>query len=84
MGMYEFVLGIGTIIFLGIVWAILNHTFATITDIYTNMTNSSEVIAQYTLASNVFYFSYFFLVIVIIAWIIKTSMKQSENVYEYE
>ena len=84
MGMYEFVLGIGTIIFLGILWSMLNHTFGIVTGIYTNMTNSTEVINQYTLANNLFYFSYFFLVIVIIAWIIKTSMKQSENVYEYE
>lgn len=83
MGMYEVILGIGTIIFLGLVWIILMHPFSLIVDSFSNMTNSTEVKTQYDIAENVFYFAYFFIGILVFVWIIKESVKHQEREYVY-
>mgnify|MGYP000710487563 CR=1 FL=1 len=83
MGMYEVVLGIGTIIFLSLVWIVLMHPFSLFVDSLSNMTNSTEVKTQYDIAENIFYFSYFFIAILVFVWIIKESVKHQEREYVY-
>jgi len=88
---YEFVIAIGTIILLALIWTILTHAiydirtnFISMTPNITNPTNQTQnMINTYNLYFNVIYFSLFFLTIIILIWVIKKSTKQSYRGEEY-
>ena len=88
MGMYQIVIGVGTIVFVSLIWIMLMSATNTLHDIFVNITPSevhgvkvlSDVFKQYDLASNIMYVSLFFIGVVVIAWMVKESVREQENV----
>lgn len=85
---YETIVGIGTILFLIVVWVLLMKPVTDVIVTFNNITHSSrfnvsvnqtEISEDYSLGEDVAYFSLFFIVIVIIAWIIKVSVYQQRR-----
>jgi len=87
MGFYEFAIGIGTILIIGMMWTVLAHTFDNVKDSFetalpekiNNYTvNQTVVTEQYAYASTAMYVFLFFLTIIIFFWIIKKTAKEQE------
>lgn len=77
MGVYHLIIGTGTILVLSFLWV----AFAYETDMMATVLSDmySTLTPDYELGNNYMYFSYFFMVIVIFAWIIKESAREQEK-----
>lgn len=89
---YEFIIGVGTIFFLILLWSLLMKPIEMMFDIAENQTrevffnettNRTVLISYYTLGFDVFYFCLFFIVFFIFVWIVKVSVKQSRDMEYY-
>lgn len=85
---YEFVIGVGTVFFLVLLWSLLMKPLDMLIDVASNQTktaffnetvNKTAITSNYTLAFDVGYFSLFFIVFFIFIWIVKVSVKQSKE-----
>lgn len=82
MGVYEFLVGIGTIIFISLVWTLFAHQTDMLEDIFTGMTSILDVQAEYAKASDIMYISLLVISIIVFAWILKRgAMEQEKNPY---
>ena len=82
MGVYEFLVGIGTIIFISLVWTLFAHQTDMLEDIFTGMTTILDVQAEYAKASDIMYVSLLVISIIVFAWILKRgAMEQEKNPY---
>jgi len=81
---YNTFLGVGTILFLMIIFTITGYIIFTTSDIFTSLTpstfmsesvNTTSINEKYQLGGNVFYYSFFFLTIVILIWIYKKAVE---------
>jgi hypothetical protein len=81
---YELTIAIGTILFLSIIWAIFTHTVDVARTTFKNMTPSSFNISgtnttvdktalnkEFDLGFNVIYFSFFFIALILLVWVVK-------------
>lgn len=77
MGVFHLIIGVGSIMVLSFLWV----AFAYETDMLTTVLSDmySTLTPDYELGNNYMYFSYFFMVIVIFAWIIKESGREQEK-----
>lgn len=77
MGVFHIIVGVGTILVLSFLWVAFAYEtdlLATIlSDMYTALSS------DYQLGSNYMYFSFFFMTLVIFAWIIKESAREQER-----
>lgn len=85
---YETVIGIGTVLFLIIVWVLLMKPVTTLVTVFKNVTpnsrwnesvNQTELGEDYDLGEDVLYFSLFFIIIIIFVWIVKISVYQQKQ-----
>jgi hypothetical protein len=85
MGFYHFIVGIGTLIVLAMVWALLLHAVDVAQDTFVSTTpatfgnhsvDTADVVQQYSFAHDAFYYSYFFFTIIIIMWIVKSVINE--------
>jgi len=88
MGFYEFVLGLGVILTLAIVWIMLAYPHEVIGNIFKDMTETpmygqevdvDDVNEEYDLNISIFYYSFAFIVILILVWVVKASVREQEN-----
>jgi len=88
MGFYEFALGIGVILTLAIVWIMLAYPHEVIGNIFKNMTQTpmygqevdvDDVNEEHDLNIKIFYYSFAFIVVLILVWIVKTSVENQRN-----
>ena len=83
MGMYEFIIGIGTLFFLGLLFGLLLGPFNQISETFSDLSTDVDNKELYSNNAKLFYFSFFFITICVLGWILKSSMKQ-ENGLDYE
>ena len=85
---YELVLGMGTVFFLAIFFFLLAWPISDTQEIFSNMTtnesfgetlNETAIEEKYETGFNLFYFSLFFVVLIIFVWILKTAQKHSSR-----
>ena len=85
---YEFIIGIGTIIILSFFWTIMISPINTVTDSFKNSTNATvfgvalnttDLNNNYDIAYNACYFSFFYIAIMIFIWIVKTAIEQQKQ-----
>lgn len=80
MGVYELILGVGTILVVAFYWILYVQATDDIgTIISTLAPNATE---QITLFANVMYYSFFIFTIIVLIWIYKSSVDEQENVYQ--
>ena len=91
MGFYHFVIGIGTIIFIGMLWTAFAFVIETATDIFIDITpatignytvNVSAVTREYEYGRSTMYFFMFFITFVILIWIYKSTVEEQAQ-YPY-
>jgi len=82
---YEFVVSIGTIIFLTFIWVILAKPLNGFVDTAKNMTlfnesmNKTALFQEYDTAYNFFYYSLFFIVFIILVFIVKKAVEYQKR-----
>jgi len=89
MGIFEFIVALGTIFLISILWVVLMYPFNMVTGTFqNNMTkavrfnqtvNVTRLNTQYTIAYDASYFSLFFIIIVILIWVFKVSQEQQKR-----
>lgn len=91
MGFYQFVIGIGTIIFIAMLWTSFAFVIETATDILINITpatignhtvNVTAVNQEYELGRSTMYFFMFFITFVILIWMYKSTVEEQAQ-YPY-
>ena len=83
MGMYEFIVGIGTLLFLALLFGLLLGPFDEVSTTFSGMSTDADNQALYSNNAKLFYFSFFFIAICVFGWILKSSMKK-DNGLDYE
>ena len=88
---FETILGVGTILFLFILFTMLGHMIGTTTDSFNSTltatrfnetVNQTMITSNFNLSNNLFYISLFFMTIVIFIWIVKKAVEyQRRNYY---
>lgn len=90
MGFYEIIVGIGTIIVASFIWVFLSYAVQTMstTFIATMPTqvggypvDIADITTQYNYADSVYYFFFLFLTIVILVWIVRTSITEQGRTF---
>ncbi len=82
MGVYHVVVGVGTIVFISLLWVIYAQQIDMFADIFTAMVPAHA--DDYAFGSKTMYFSLFFIVVVILLWIYKTTAEEQEKKGFYE
>lgn len=81
--MYEFIVGLGTLLFLGLLFGLFLGPFNDVSDTFSGISTDADNKELYSDNAKLFYFSFFFIAICVFGWIIKSSMKK-DNGLDYE
>lgn len=88
MGFYHYVVALGTILFIAFIWVGLNYAYSTTTDkladsvpntSYNYSVNQTDIRQQYDVAEAYAYYSFFFIVFLILAWVIKVTVQEQKR-----
>lgn len=85
MGMFQLVIAVGVIMFTALIWVFLADTFNTVTTDMNSMiptemggvaVNSTEISEKNNIINNTIYYSFAFIVIILLIWVGKSTLEQ--------
>lgn len=81
MGFYELAIVIMAVVLLSPLWTVFSHTINGVTDVFiaVNVTGApSDYQEELVLGKDIMYFSWFFIILVLFAWVVKKSGQEQE------
>ena len=79
MSGYKLILGFIAIIVIAFLWIVLNEIFVDTGDILNALTSDADTITRNDMAISIFYYSLFFMIIVIAIYLVKNALGENKN-----
>jgi len=80
MSAFKFIIGIAAIVFITIVWIVLNEGVievgSVMNEMVTNNVTGPDIIIRNNMMVSMFFYSLFFLIMVVSIWILKTTVDE--------
>lgn len=81
MSGFKLVIGFVAIIIIGLLWIGLNEVMVNVGSVFNSMTTDADTITRNNMGLSIFYYSLFFMIIVIAIWVVKSSLDERDRGY---